>query len=124
MIGSTLHAQAFPDNYKRHLKHHGELEHAHEHPGLDIGEKLKRPLREPQVLSAQPRGEYCFCACGEDGVRAFDIAFIDNKAFSERITTAPVSPKGQFFHVPTKYATWVAAPSPPASGRSRPGPLG
>ena len=40
----------------------------------------------------QPRGEYLYAACGEDGVRVFDIAFIDNKSFSERITTAPVSP--------------------------------
>jgi hypothetical protein len=41
----------------------------------------------------------------------FDIAFIDHKGFSERITTAPVSPAGQRFFVPTQYATAVAAPS-------------
>ena len=40
----------------------------------------------------QPRGEFLYAACGKEGVRVFDIAFIDNKAFSERITTAPVSP--------------------------------
>ena len=35
----------------------------------------------------------------------FDIAFIDDKGFSERITTAPVSPLGQRFYVKTQYAT-------------------
>jgi hypothetical protein len=44
-------------------------------------------------------------------VRVFDIAFIDDKGFSERITTAPVSPVGQRFFVPTKYATSLAAPT-------------
>ena len=53
----------------------------------------------------QTRGEYLYAACGEDGLRVFDIAFIDDKGFSERITTAPVSPIGQKFYVPTKYAT-------------------
>ncbi len=47
----------------------------------------------------QHRGEYLYAACGEGGVRVFDIAFIDDKAFSERITTAPVSPVGQKFYV-------------------------
>jgi hypothetical protein len=41
----------------------------------------------------------------------FDIAFIDDKAFSERITTAPVSPIGQKFYVPTRYCTAIAAPT-------------
>ena len=59
----------------------------------------------------QARGEYLYAACGEDGLRVFDIAFIDEKAFSERITTAPVSPIGQRFYVPTTYGTAVAAPT-------------
>jgi hypothetical protein len=41
----------------------------------------------------------------------FDIAFIDDKAFAERITTAPVSPVGQKFYLDTKYATYIAAPT-------------
>jgi hypothetical protein len=41
----------------------------------------------------------------------FDIAFIDHKGFSERITTAPVSPLGQRFYVPSANATFVAAPT-------------
>ena len=113
VIGSSLHETSYPDNFRKHLEHHEELPHAgvHEHPGHDIGEKLKNPRRKHEVLSIQPRGEYAIAACGEDGVRAFDIAFIDDKAFSERITSAPVSPTGQFFHVETKYATSVIVPS-------------
>jgi hypothetical protein len=59
----------------------------------------------------QARGEYLYAACGTGGFRAFDIAFIDHKGFSQRITTAPVSPYGQQFYVPTKYATAIAAPT-------------
>ncbi|QDU28570.1 LVIVD repeat protein [Anatilimnocola aggregata] len=111
VIGSSLHRIAFPDHFKKHVEHDLELEHAHEHPGLDVLEQLRRPMRKPEVLMVQPRGEYLYAACGPDGFRAFDIAFIDDKAFSERITTAPVSPLGQRLHVPTKYATAIAAPS-------------
>lgn len=57
------------------------------------------------------RGEYLYAACGTDGLRVFDIAFIDHKGFSQRITTAPVSPLGQQFYVKTTYATAVAAPA-------------
>jgi hypothetical protein len=40
-----------------------------------------------------------------------NVAQIDQKGFSERIVTAPVSRFGQKFWVKTKYATAVAAPS-------------
>ena len=50
--------------------------------------------RKPEVLDVQARGEYLYAACGEAGLRVFDIAFIDHKGFSERIITAPVSPAG------------------------------
>ena len=69
------------------------------------------PLRRQEILSVQNRGEYLYAACGTGGLRVFDIAFIDDKGFSERITTAPVSPLGQKFYVPTKYATFVASPT-------------
>ena len=112
VIGSSLHQVAYPDNYRKHIEeHHGELEHAHEHPGRDIIEALSPKYGKPEVLSLQHRGEYLYAACGEGGLRIFDIAFIDHKAFSERITTAPVSPLGQRFYVRTKYATSVAAPT-------------
>jgi hypothetical protein len=86
---------------------------------VDIGEKLLHPLRKPHILQVQPRGEYLYAACGEGGVRVFDIAFIDNKSFSERITTAPVSPLGQQFYVHTKYAAALAAPCTPAPDPTR-----
>jgi hypothetical protein len=119
VIGSSLHAMAFPDFFRKHHERGYKLKDAHEHPGLDIGDKLKHPLKEANILQVQPRGEYLYAACGEDGVRVFDIAFIDNKSFSERITTAPVSPKGQKFHVPTAYAVAVAAPCTPAPDPTR-----
>ena len=58
--------------------------------------------QKPEILAVQTRGEYLYAACGEGGVRVFDIAFIDDKGFSERISTAPVSPLGQKFYVPTR----------------------
>ena len=111
VIGSSLHRLAYPDNYQEHQDHHRELQHAHEHPGRDIWDGLMRPGEHPNILDVQARGEYLYAACGSAGVRVFDIAFVDDKAFSERITTAPVSPQGQQFFVKTRYATAVAAPS-------------
>ena len=72
--------------------------------------------RKPEILDLQHRGEYLYAACGHGGLRVFDIAFIDHKAFSERITTAPVSPVGQRFYVRTKFATAVGR----SVGRSLP----
>ncbi len=111
VIGSSLHQLAYPDNYHEHVEHGRKLEHAHEHPGRDIIEVLSPRYRKPEILSLQHRGEYLYAACGEGGLRVFDIAFIDHKAFSERITTAPVSPLGQKFYVRTEFATSVAAPT-------------
>ncbi len=111
VLGSSLHAMAYPDNYKKHEERDRELEHAHEHPGRDILEVLSPRYRKPNILSLQHRGEFLYAACGEGGLRVFDIAFIDHKAFSERITTAPVSPLGQRLYVRTEYATAVAAPT-------------
>jgi hypothetical protein len=111
VIGSYLHRLAFPESFHKHEEHDKRLEHAHEHPGKDIGDALFHPLRKPEVLMVQNRGEYLYAACGEGGLRVFDIAFIDDKGFSERITTAPVSPLGQQFYVKTRYATAVAAPT-------------
>lgn len=111
VIGSTLHALAYPDYHAKHLKRGAELEIGHEHPGRDIMEGLFKPHQHNEVRSLQLRGEYLFAALGEGGVRAFDVAFIDHKGFAERITTAPVSPLGQRFHIPTRFATCVAVPS-------------
>ena len=97
IYGSDLQRIAYPDNYKRFLRHGRELSAAAEHSG--------------NVLDIQARGEYAYAALGRGGLRVYDIANIDNKSFSEKITTAPVSPIGQRFYVPTKNALAVASPT-------------
>lgn len=97
IFGSDLQRIAFPDNYKKFLSGHRELKTSYEHRG--------------NILDVQARGEYAYAAMGSGGLRVFDIANIDNKGFSERITTAPVSPIGQRFYVPTKNALAVASPT-------------
>jgi hypothetical protein len=99
VIGSSLHKIAFPSNYQKFVNNGRELRDAYEHKG------------NPRVLQVQLRGEYAYVAAGEGGLRVYDVAQIDQKGFSERITTAPVSRFGQKFWVKTKYATAVTAPS-------------
>ncbi len=119
VIGSYLHQLAFPKHYEEHRQLGQELKEAHEHPGIDVGEKLRHPRRQHEVLSAQLRGEYLYAACGESGIRVYDVANIDNKAFSERIVTAPFSPIGQKFYVESKHATDVVAPTTMAPDPTR-----
>jgi hypothetical protein len=97
IYGSDLQRIAYPDNFKKFVEHHRELRAAAEHSG--------------NVLDIQARGEYAYAALGPGGLRVYDIANIDNKNFSEKITTAPVSPIGQRFFVPTKNALAVASPT-------------
>src|SRR5258705_5049379 len=99
VIGSTLQKIAYPTNYQNFIKSGRELAEAYEHKG------------NPRVLQVQVRGEYAYVAAGEGGLRVYDIAQIDQKGFSERITTSPVSPFGQKVYLKTRYATAVAAPS-------------
>ncbi len=106
VIGSRLHEFAYPDYFKKHVARKMELSEAHEHSGT--------------VLDLQLRGEYLYAACGKDGFIAYDVANIDNKGFSERIITAPVSPLGQQFYVKTKYATSICSPSTMAIDPTRP----
>ena len=113
VIGSGLHKTAFPEQFHKHEEHGKVLADAHEHPGRDVAEGLKRPFKQNEVLMVQNRGEYLYAACGEDGLRVFDIAFIDHKGFAERITTAPVSPAGQKFYVPHQVRHRTSPPRPP-----------
>lgn len=99
VFGSTLHKIAYPDNYANFVDGDRKLTTFYEHVG------------NPKVLSVQLRGEYAYVAAGEGGLRVYDVAQIDQKGFSERIVTAPVSRFGQRFWVKTKYATAVAAPT-------------
>ena len=120
VIGSSMHEVAFPDNFKKFEEEHRELKDEHEHVGKDIGTSLATLFREKaQILGVQTRGEYAYAACGERGLKVFDIAFIDHKGFSERITTAPVSPLGQQFYVKTAFATAVASPTTVAPDPTR-----
>ena len=114
VIGSSLHKLAYPDNYRQHIARDGRL--LARARALGPG-RQRAAAASREILSIQARGEYLYAACGESGLRVFDIAFIDHKGFSERIVTAPVSPMGQRFFVRTKYATAVAAPDD-----RRPGP--
>jgi hypothetical protein len=98
-MGSTLHKLAYPDRYNGFVKGDRELRVFFEHVG------------NPKVLQVQLRGEYAYVAAGEGGLRVYDVAQIDQKGFSERIVTAPVSRFGQKFYLKTKYAAAVAAPS-------------
>jgi hypothetical protein len=97
IYGSDLHRIAYPANYKKFVGRHRKLSATAEHSG--------------NILDIQARGEYAYAALGPGGLRVYDIANIDNKGFSERVITAPVSPIGQRFYVPTKDALAVASPS-------------
>ena len=97
IYGSDLQRVAYPDDYKRFLAHDRQLSAVAHHEG--------------NVLDIQARGEYAYAATGKGGLRVYDIADIDNKGFSERVTTAPVSPLGQRFYLPTKNALAVATPT-------------
>jgi hypothetical protein len=97
IYGSDLQRIAYPDNFKKFVERGRELHAAAEHSG--------------NVLDLQARGEYAYAANGTEGLRVYDIANIDNKGFSEKITTAPVSPIGQRFFLPTKNAVALASPT-------------
>lgn len=97
IYGSDLHRFAYPDNFKKFVEHKRQLSAVSGHQGT--------------VFDIQARGEYAYTANGKGGLRVYDIANVDNKGFSERITTAPVSPVGQRFYLPTKNAAAVASPT-------------
>ncbi|MBL0176882.1 MAG: hypothetical protein IPP94_16750 [Ignavibacteria bacterium] len=97
VIGSVLQQLAYPDFYKSHLGAKRVLSTSFGHGGT--------------VLGLQMRGEYLYAACGKEGFRVYDVANIDNKGYSERIVTSPVSGIGQNTRVKTRYATAVALPT-------------
>jgi hypothetical protein len=97
VFGSDLQKLVYPEEYAKIQKHHGEIDESDHHAG--------------SVLDLQLRGEYLYAALGKGGFRIYDVSNIDNKDFSEKMNTAPVSPLGQRFYVKTKYATAVGSPS-------------
>ncbi len=111
VVGSSMHEMVYPDYFKDHERHEHQLQRYFEHPGNDIGDAIFHPFKKTEILNVQLRGEYLYAACGEMGMRIFDVAFTDHKGFSERIVTSQLSPLGQRFYVRSKYATDVAAPT-------------
>lgn len=112
VIGSHLHALAYPPAYAQFVERDGRtLKEAYHHDAGWGGE----------ILDVQLRGEYLYAARGKGGFYAYDVANIDHKGFSERIVTAPVSPLGQRLGFRTSYAVAVASPSTLAldPGRTR-----
>ena len=97
VIGSHLHEMAYPDRYREHLENGRVLQKAETHGGRDI-------------RSLQLRGEYLYTANGKGGLKVYDVANVNNKGFSLKMVTSPVSPLGQHTHVDTEYATAVALP--------------
>ena len=97
-IGSSFHQNAYPRSYAEHLNRRRELQTAYEHHASEI--------RDITV-----HGEYVYTANGTSGLEVFDIANIDQKGFSERFLSSPVSPLGQRTYVRTKFATAAALAS-------------
>jgi hypothetical protein len=101
VYGSHLHALAYPDEHQAFVRGGRRLGEAYDHgAGWDA-----------EILDVQVRGEYLYAARGAAGFLAYDVANIDNKGFSQRIVTAPVSPLGQRLGFDTSYAVAVAAPT-------------
>jgi hypothetical protein len=98
VIGSHLQSVAYPANYQKHIGTGSILTEGYEHSGHD-------------VQDIWLRGEYLYTANGPGGFEVFDVANIDQKGFSERIVSSPVSPLGQRTRIHTKYATSIALPS-------------
>ena len=99
VIGSHAHKYAFPKEYEEHItKNNGYLKESYGH-------------NSDGARNLQLRGEYLFAAEGEDGFRVYDVANIDNKGFSQRIVTSPVSPFGQVPYIKSKFVTDLALPT-------------
>lgn len=96
VYGSDFQKIAYPKNYAQFRKGGSELKEARHHAG--------------DVRDLQLRGEYLYAA-GTGGFRIFDVANVDNKNFSQKMTTSPVSPLGQRMFVRTADAAAVASPS-------------
>ena len=122
VIGSYLHRYAYPDFFRQHVDKNGrELKNWTRGPIMDSklsGESVGRERFDnthegtsDAVRCLQMRGEYMFVAEGKGGFRAYDIASVGNKGFSERIISSPFSAMGQDTHVKSSNATCMALPT-------------
>ena len=107
VFGSHLHKVAYPDEYQAFEKGGAKLATGFHH-------------RAPNCLSIQARGEYLYTAEGPGGMNVYDIADVDNKAFSQPVFSSPFSPLGQRTYIKTKYATSVALPTTMVIDTGRP----
>ena len=98
VIGSGLHQLAYPKEFAAHDKRNRELSTSVHHASSN-------------ALGVQVRGEYVYIADGRGGFKVFDVAQLNQKGFSEKIVSAPVSPLGQRTNVGTREAMAIAAPS-------------
>jgi hypothetical protein len=122
VIGSYLQKIAYPDWYKLHVDQN-QRELKNWTRGAIFDKKLSGETRateefrnivqgtKDKVGCLQLRGEYMYVAEGKGGFRAYDVASIANKSFSERILTAPFSPLGHDTHVDSANATCMALPT-------------
>jgi hypothetical protein len=122
VIGSYLQKYAYPDYYRQHVEQNGrELKEWTRGVTFDKNlsgetnhnEQFRNVVQgtKDRVGCLQLRGEYMFVAEGKGGFRAYDVASIANKGFSEPIVSAPFSPLGQDMHVSTANATCMALPT-------------
>ncbi len=98
VIGSYLHKFAYPDYFAKHKARQDKLPEAHRH-------------QAGVAQCIQLRGEYLFVAEGKNGMRAYDVASIANKGFSQRIISAPFSKWGQNTNIASKDASCVVLPT-------------
>ncbi len=103
-IGSHLQKIAYPANFQKHLDANRVLKEAYHHNSFSI-------VGGHVVQDVTLRGEYLYTAAGSGGLEVDDVAEIDQKGFSQRTVSSPVSPLGQRTYVRTPYATSVALPS-------------
>ena len=122
VIGSYLQKYAYPDFYRLHVERNrrelkewtrGATFDKHLSGETDHNELFRNVVQgtKDRVGCLQLRGEYMFVAEGKGGFRAYDVASIANKGFSEPIVSAPFSPIGQDMHVSTTNATCMALPT-------------
>jgi hypothetical protein len=122
VIGSYLQRYAYPDYWRMHVERNGrELKNWVRGETFDRKASGETHAREEfsnivqgtrdRVGCLQLRGEYMYVAEGSGGFRAYDVASVANKGFSERIVSGPFSPLGHDTGVKSKNATCVALPT-------------
>jgi hypothetical protein len=95
VIGSWLHQQSYPADFKKFVAGGRRLDEAHSAGGTNVRAIVRR-------------GEFLYVADGPGGLRVYDIFAIANKAAAQRITPAAISPLGQNVQVKSTNATYVA----------------